>query len=182
MTDRSGFHRNATWGVRPRPHTGMYLLQYVTTAANLATSVLAPRTSVTHDEPNLLRGRIGRRQPRQRGVRAACTVPSPLGALRRAGLSTVFRKRRRHARHPHHPGSGRGTVVAGDTADHPHGAGFISVACSEGAPVATVHQATPPQLRTPSLASEISTMCTRFGMCHRPTASRDTKSRHASGH
>jgi hypothetical protein len=39
-------HRNAGWGC-PRPHAGMYLLQYVTSAATLATYVLAPRTSVT---------------------------------------------------------------------------------------------------------------------------------------
>lgn len=120
-------HRNARLRVL-RPHTGMYLLQYVTSAATLATYVLLPRTSVTQTTSRIFPWVNRRRQPRRRGVRAACAIPSLLARCAvRACPYCVSGKEGVMRRTPHHPvplirprcGRGHGRP-------HPRGAGFHS--------------------------------------------------------
>lgn len=105
----------------------MYLLQYVTSAATLATYVLLPRTSVTQTTSRVFPWVNRRRQPRQRGVRAACAIPSLLArcAVRAcpycvSGKEDVMR-RTRTIRVPIRPRCGRGMAAL-----TPRGADFHS--------------------------------------------------------
>lgn len=86
--------------------------------------VVTPDLGDADDEPSLSVGE-STQTASTAGRARRLRYPLPLGALRRAGLSLLcFRKRRRHATYPHHPGSDQATLWPGHGRPHPPRRGF----------------------------------------------------------
>jgi hypothetical protein len=169
-----GFHHRTQRSLRRNVGVGVTVVAhrrvsatYVTGAATFAIYVLLPRTSVTQTTSRVFPvGESDADSPDSGGcVPPALSLPSwraaPCGSV-----PIVFRERRRHATYPHHPGPARGHRCGrGHGRPHPPRRGLSfrwRAARALSSPRST--KPTAPQLRTPSLASEISKMRTRFGM------------------